>query len=400
MPAYSVSFYTAEGRYHRRTVDADSSEAASMAVRRDGLHPVSVKETARDSRASKIRLTVREQIHFFELLELHLAAEVRTVDALEDIRNTVDSRNTRKVVEVMYRGLSAAKLPISECFALFPRSFPEAVVSVLRAGEGAGVKELAKAFTHIRERLEYDEQKRAQIKRGLSYPALLIAASFGLIIFVMLYFVPKAAALLHELNAPMPLFTQRVIGTAEWMMHHWPMFAALLFVPAIVRTGRRIPGAALALDKLFLHLPIFSRIYREIATAQFAHYYNSLRSAGGQPDEVLTLCETLSGNLAWQASIRRIRENVTTAKLPLWEACQAETYFPRQAVSLIRTGEKNGNLDLSFGSIAKYYAETARQRIDDMLQWLTPVVTVVLAVVVFGILYALFSPLFSIIAKL
>jgi type IV pilus assembly protein PilC len=401
MPIYAVSYYTSEGTYKKREIEADTEAAAKGVLRKEGLFPTGAKVLKKSSRISSIKLNVREQIELFEQLELYLGAGVLTADALDEIRNAAAAAKVRLVADAMYKSLATAKRPLSECFEQFPASFPASVVAVIRVGETNGADDLALVFGNIKERIEYDEQAKAEIKRGISYPIFLCCMAFGLVVLTMLYFVPKAAELLKELNAPMPIYTLRVIAVANFLLTYWPAFVGLFFTPAILRMGRRVPGFAHAMDKLFLRMPVFGRIYCYLATAQFAHYYNSLRTAGNNTDTILHLCVELSPNLAWQAAIRRIRERVTvTGKQKLWVACSEEPFFPEPAISLIKVGEERGCMEKVFKSIAGYYSRTARESINAMLRWLTPVVTITVGVFIFTILGCLFAPIFTILTNI
>src|SRR6266540_1333061 len=150
MPTYAVQFYTAEGRYLRRTIDADTVEAAKAALRREGHHPVSARPAKRNSRLLKVRLTTRQQVELFEQLELHLGSGVEAASALDEIRQSASHKSVRTVADVMYRSLATAKLPISDCFAMFPRSFPPSIISEIKAGEVGGRPALAKTCATLR----------------------------------------------------------------------------------------------------------------------------------------------------------------------------------------------------------------------------------------------------------
>ncbi|MBK9991129.1 MAG: type II secretion system F family protein [Verrucomicrobia bacterium] len=402
MASYTLNFYTAEGNYKKRVIDADSPQAAESILRAEGLHPTSVKETARlDRRRYKIKLTPRELIDIYQHLELHFSSGILAVEALGALKDASASKHTRTVLHEIHQSVYHAKLGLSAAFAQFPRSFPPSTVAMIQAGEGGGSTALAKIFADIRDQIEFSERNRNAFRRGISYPALVITMSLALVIFMMTFFVPKVSRFLRELDAKMPTLTLYVVQTGDFFSRHWLLIiGSAIAIPLLVRLSRFTEAGTQLTDRLFLRLPFFNSIYRDLATATVTKYYASLKRAGKQPGETLELCERLFQNRAMAADIGEIRHNVVTRSLPLSKAFSLSSFFPKEAVVLIASGEKTANLEFCMERLSSFHSARARDRIERAIFWLNPIIIIGLGAVVGTIIVAMFLPIITAITSI
>lgn len=402
MATFSVSFYTAEGNFRSRRIDADTAEAAEQALRIEGLHPTSIKESVRVShRRFGIKLSARELIDIYQHLELHFSSGILAVEALGVLKDASPSKNTRMVLQEIYQCVYHAKLGLSAAFAQFPLSFPPATIAMIQAGEGGGSIALAKIFSDIRDQIEFNERNLNAFRRGISYPALVVGLSLALVIFMMTFFVPKVSRFLRELDAKMPSLTLYVVKVGDFFSNHWALIIGILiFVPLVIRIARLTKMGAIATDRLFLRLPFFSPIYRDLATATFTKYYASLKRAGKQPGETLDLCERLFQNRALAGQISEIRHNVVIRSLPLSKAFSLSSFFPKEAVVLIASGEKTANLEFCMERLSAFHSSRARDRIERSIFWLNPAIIITLGVIVGTIIIAMFLPIITAITSI
>ncbi|MGH8162898.1 MAG: type II secretion system F family protein, partial [Rhodanobacteraceae bacterium] len=79
----------------------------------------------------------------------------------------------------------------------------------------------------------------------------------------------------------------------------------------------------------------------------------------------------------------------------LSRALTAHTAFPKLAVQITSVGEESGTLDAMLLRAADTYDNQVRSAIDKMLAALVPLLTIVMAVLVAGIMLAILLPLLS-----
>lgn len=171
-------------------------------------------------------------------------------------------------------------------------------------------------------------------------------------------------------------------------------------IPVLVRLSRFTEAGTQLTDRLFLRLPFFNSIYRDLATATVTKYYASLKRAGKQPGETLELCERLFQNRAMAADIGEIRHNVVTRSLPLSKAFSLSSFFPKEAVVLIASGEKTANLEFCMERLSSFHSARARDRIERAIFWLNPIIIIGLGAVVGTIIVAMFLPIITAITSI
>ena len=69
--------------------------------------------------------------------------------------------------------------------------------------------------------------------------------------------------------------------------------------------------------------------------------------------------------------------------------------FPTIAVQMTAIGEESGNLGEMLGRVATYYEEELDWRIDNLTAMIEPAIMAFLAIVVGGLLIAMYLPIFN-----
>ena len=69
--------------------------------------------------------------------------------------------------------------------------------------------------------------------------------------------------------------------------------------------------------------------------------------------------------------------------------------FPTIAVQMTAIGEESGNLGEMLGRVATYYEEELDWRIDNLTAMIEPAIMAFLAIVVGGLLIAMYMPIFN-----
>jgi type IV pilus assembly protein PilC len=67
---------------------------------------------------------------------------------------------------------------------------------------------------------------------------------------------------------------------------------------------------------------------------------------------------------------------------------------------MLRVGESTGALDAALLNVSYFYNRQVRESIDRLQQTIGPATTVVLGLLIVGILYAIFLPIYDVIAKI
>lgn len=398
MPVYSYKAYTSGGRRVSRCAQAPSAAAVKAHARGAGefVCAGSVRERRRWwSDPRRIRLRTHEIISLFQHLELQLGAGVLSDEAIGSMMDTEPSRRSRTVLREIHLAITTGRMSISEAFGLFPRSFPPALLTVIRAGERAGAGELGRRFGDLRQRLEFYRSVRSITLRAFQYPLLigLLAAAF--VLFVITFLVPVLARVLETVNVRLPPITQALVDVSRFVGAHWgALLIVCVFSCGAARLLRCVKPAALWLDGLVLRLPYVGGIYRSLACSLVFRTYASLYEAGEPAPDILELCAGLVRNRAMRVAIDDVRRHVLQGD-PLHVAFRRTNRFPADACAMVRTGESAG-LGESMRLSAQHHATYARERIGAAMAWMEPAAILGMGAFVGLVAYAFFTPILSI----
>jgi type IV pilus assembly protein PilC len=138
---------------------------------------------------------------------------------------------------------------------------------------------------------------------------------------------------------------------------------------------------------------------RKISVARFCSTLGTLLDAGVPILDALQILSETSNNELLRRTVGEIHSCVSegdTVAKPLGN-CKI---FPKMVVRMIEIGEKTGALPSMLKRVAKAYEEEVEMALEAMISLIEPIMICFLAVMIGGIVLALFLPLIKIIENL
>lgn len=392
MPAFAATFLDARG--HRRT---DTFEAAGPAQLREKLRaqklwPVQVREVPAGRRHARLTLSTREFVGLLHQLELQLRAGVTADVAFAQLAEDAPPGRTRTLLVHISREIAQGR-PIHEACRYFERQFPPHVAAIIAAGEASA--RLPEALRSLASHLTSVEELRRTAKRALIYPAIVFAATGGLVVFLLGGVVPKFAEIFASLHLTLPALTLGLIRTSEFIRSGWPFLLGALFAAGGgAWFAARTPRLRRVRDAAFLRVPVLGETLCCLATARFAAHTRLLHDAGIPLLDALATGAELTGNAVLAHQLGTARDGVAAGK-PLYAALPKGHAFPGFLVPALKAGETTGQLGAALRHIEDYAAGRARETLATALALLEPMLLAALTGVVGLIALSFFLPLFS-----
>lgn len=417
---YSYSAKNLQGENVSGSMEAKDKVGVARALRRQGFVPVHIEAKEAASRKADggekeaikqiTNLNIRgifdalrgvalvDKMMFSKHLSVMMSAGVPVTRALEVLsRQTTNVRFRSAILQVaedVRRGKQFA-----DSLARFPGIFDTLYVSLARSGDVAG--NLPEVLALLAEHQKKEHELKSRVKGALMYPLVIVIAMGGVGALMMTFVVPKLAAIFEELNVPLPLLTQLIIGVSKAIRNYWIFFIILL--PAFVFLFKKLMAATYGrsfLSWLFLHAPILRPITQKVNSALFARTLSSLIE-GGVPilDGLLITRDTL-GNLYYRQSAEKIYEEVKGGG-SLFEALQRfEGIFPGLVVQMVRVGEETGSLGDMLKRIAEFYEEEVNSTTRNLSSVIEPILMIVIGAVVGVFAISMIQPMYSVMNQL
>jgi len=273
-------------------------------------------------------------------------------------------------------------------------AFPKIYTTTLMAGEKSGNMEEVLTRYIAFQRLALTFKKKLAV--SLVYPALLVTVVFGMLIFLVTFVVPQFAKLYQDMNAQLPAITLMMLQVGTHAQRYAPIAGILVVVTILALwQWKKTDRGAESVDRFILNLPLLGEIWLKYQVANFSRMLSTLL-AGGMP--LVPSLETAGASM----SSRRILNGITEAAIRVREgqalakSLEEQKMFPDLSVEMIEVGESTGALPAMLNSVAEFYEEDVQTALGAAMALIEPIVLIIMAVFVGGILISLYLPIFTI----
>jgi type IV pilus assembly protein PilC len=281
---------------------------------------------------------------------------------------------------------------LSEAFAA-QHVFPKIYTTTLMAGEKSGnMDEVLTRYVNF-QRMALSFKKKLAV--SLVYPTLLVSVVICMLIFLVTYVVPQFAKLYSDLNAQLPAITTVMLEIGTHAQRYAPIgLGALLLTIFLLWRWKTTDRGAESIDRATHKLPIVGDIWMKYHVSTFSRMLSTLLS-GGMP--LVPSLETSGASMSSRTIVNglnraagRVREGQSLAK-----SLEEQKVFPDLSVEMIEVGESTGALPAMLNSVAEFYEEDVQTALAGAMALIEPVILIIMAVFVGGILISLYLPIFT-----
>ena len=262
-----------------------------------------------------------------------------------------------------------------------------------RSGELVGV---LGRYIHHQQLLE---GVRRRVKSALTYPIVLLSLSFGLIVLLVTYVIPRFATFYLGFSADLPLITRVIVGGSKFIQDHvWYIVAALVIAYALVRRWLHSEAGLIAIDHAKLKVPFVGRVFHLFGLSQFVRSLGTLIAGGTPLVNSLEIASATVTNRALGAPLVRVAGRVREGQ-PLWSSLDATGLFPELSIAMVQVGEATGALEGMLENVSQFYDETIEVRLAQVVSLIEPAVLVIMGGVVATLLLSVYYPMFTLMSK-
>jgi len=281
---------------------------------------------------------------------------------------------------------------MSEAFSA-QNVFPRIYTTSLMAGEKSGnMDEVLTRYINF-QRLALTFKKKLAV--SLVYPTLLVSVVLLMLVFLVTYVVPQFAKLYEDLHAQLPTITLFMLEIGTHAQRYAPvvLVAVVLALFLIWRWKATDRGAA-TIDRATHKIPVIGDIWLKYHVSTFSRMLSTLLT-GGMP--LVPSLETAGASMSSrkilngiQSASVRVREGQSLAR-----SLEEQKIFPDLSVEMIEVGESTGALPAMLNSVAEFYEEDVQTALAAAMVMIEPLILIIMAVFVGGILISLYLPIFT-----
>lgn len=320
-----------------------------------------------------------------------LKAGLPILNSLDLLIKRQKDAHLRQILENVRERVKGGQL-LSDAFATHAM-IPKIYTTTLMAGEKSGnIDEVLTRYIAF-QRLTMTFRKKLFV--SLIYPTLLVSVVTIMVMFLFTYVVPKFAELFNSLDAKLPAITLFMLSVGVAAQKYFPFIAiGLALAIFLFWQWRKTDSGGDQVDRVILSLPLLGDIRLKHQVATFSRMLATLLQ-GGLP--LVPSMETAGSSM----SSRRILKGVMRASVRVREgqglasSLEEQSIFPDLAVEMLEVGESTGALPAMLNSVAEFYEEDVQTALAASMALIEPLILVVMAIFVGGVMISLYLPIFS-----
>lgn len=280
----------------------------------------------------------------------------------------------------------------SDVLGKLPQYFPEVYVATVRASERTG--DLPRALArYIAYQLQFEAIRKKLISASI-YPVMLLGIGGLVTLFLLGYVVPRFSAVYQSSGREVPWLSSLMLSMGKVIYQHWQLaLVAFVSVCAVMVWGMAQAEVRARFADAVLRMPWLARKADEFRLSRFYRAVSLLLAAGIALPKAMGMVHGLLGFTQ--------RERLTTAReavehgQPLSTALYRADLTSAVADSLIKVGERSGQLAEMLERAARFHDEDFSRWVDWASKLLEPILMMVIGVVIGTVVVLMYLPIFE-----
>lgn len=393
MAAFEVQ-WLAGGRVVHQRVEADdlSGIAAVLGVAPGQILYAAARRAGDDAPAASVRRRRFPLRLFSKEVAVLLGAGIPLLEAVATLREKEPATSGIRAVLMAVEDRLRAGESLSAALAVRPDVFDGLFVAVVASAERTG--QLQEALQSHSAYLEWVETLRGRLVAASIYPLMLVGTGTAVVMFLMIYVVPRFATLFDEVRGDIPAASRALLAVGQWTGAH-PVASvagalALLALPALITTR---PAFRERVGALMWSLPALGARLRLLALARLYRTLSMLLAAGvpalaalrtARPVVALPLQPSLDGTTARVERGERLSQ-----------ALEAEGLCTPVSLRMLRVGERSGRVGAMLAEAAAFYDEELMRITELVTRLLNPLLMLVMGALIGAVVVLMYMPIFQ-----
>ena len=396
MAQYSYKLIDKTGKTKKGTIEAENIDKAKASLKSEGsilsLEEASALNKDINISFGKKKVKVRDMGVFCKQFKSILQAGIGMVDALDMLAQQTNSKVLKESLKNVKDNVQKGDT-LNMAMRKEGTVFPSLLLNMVEAGEASGSLEVAldRMSTHF----DKDARLKGMVKKAMMYPIVLIIVTIIIAAIMLIKVLPSFASTFASMGSDLPGYTKFIMGLSDSLIETWYIWiiaiAGIMFAyKAYVRTekGSRVVG------NIKLKMPILGDLFTKTECARFSRTLSTLLAAGMPLIEAIETTGKTLDNVIFKDALADAVVQVQRGA-PLSAPIKASGIFPNMVVHMLSIGEESGNVEEMLVNVAEYYDEEVTLATDSATAMMEPLIIVVMAVVVIGIIAAIYAPILS-----
>jgi type IV pilus assembly protein PilC len=395
MAAFAYNAINALGAESEGQITAPDLNAARELLRQKGLRPVVLSEVgaAGATPRKQKRIKLRSLQVFSRQFATMIDAGLSVVASLVILEQQTEDKRLAEVAREVRQDVEGGML-LSQAMARHPNAFDRLYISMIEAGEAAGI--LDSVLDRVAIQIEKEMKIRRRVKGAMIYPLVVLTFAILTLIGMLMFLVPVFEGIFSDLGGDLPTLTKGVVAASDLVRGYWfILFPAMGLSVWGFRRWKRTPAGRQVWDRFKLRVPAgIGKVVLKVTMARFSRTLATLVAAGVDIIKALEISGTTAGNWVVESALADVRAKVHQG-LPIAQPLLEDAVFPPLVSHMVKIGEETGELEKMLDKIADFYEDEVDTSIAALTSIVEPLMMMGVGAIIGVIVIAMYLPMFK-----
>jgi type IV pilus assembly protein PilC len=394
---FSYAAINAQGLEANGEVSAPDAGAAREQLRIRGLLASYLEElpaSGEDSVRTLFKAIKPKSLQIFSRqFATMIEAGLNVVSALVILEQQTDDKYLAVVIKELRSDVEGGLL-LSQALARHPKVFSRLYISMVEAGEAAGI--LDQVLDRVAFQIEKETQIKRRVKGAMIYPTMVLIFATLVLIGMLMFLVPIFVKIFADLGGELPTLTQWVVAVSDLLRARW-----FIIIPGMIgavmgfRRWKRSEGGRKIWDRFKLKIPMkIGQVVLKVTMARFSRTLSTLVAAGVDIIKALEITGQTAGNWVVEEALAGVRVRVHEG-VPIAQPLIENPVFPPMVAQMVKIGEETGELEKMLSKIADFYEDEVDASIQSLTSIIEPLMMIAVGLMVGVIIIAMYLPMFK-----
>ncbi len=403
MASYAYIAINAQGLEMDGVISANDLDAAREQLRVKGLLAKSLNEVdqgggvANKSIGSFGKPVKPKSLQIFSRqFATMIEAGLNVVGALVILEDQTDDQGLATVVVELRKDVESGLL-LSEAMAKHPKVFSRLYISMVEAGEAAGILDIV--LDRVAFQIEKQEAIRRRVKGAMVYPTMVLIFATMVLVGMLMFLVPIFVKIFASLGGQLPTLTQYVLYASNFLRAYWfIVIPSMIASPFIFKKWKSTENGRRNWDRFKLKVPMkIGDTVLKVTMARFSRTLSTLVAAGVDIIKALEITGQTAGNWVVEEALSDVRQKVHQG-VPIAEPLIENPVFPPMVSQMVKIGEETGELEKMLGKIADFYEDEVDSAIASLTAIIEPLMMIGVGAMVGVIIISMYLPMFKLLS--
>lgn len=285
----------------------------------------------------------------------------------------------------------------SGALAKYPDEFPSVFRALIHAAEATS--NLPEAIERYLEYAQQADSIKRKISNAALYPSLLLLVGGGVLLFLLMYVIPRFAGVYEGLQGELPWLSEVLLWWGRTMRDHaiWVVFALLALaysVHALLRSAKNQNRIL----QLVLRNPKISLMWQSHRLSRLYRALGLLLSGGIPVKTALTQVEQLLGADEVE-QLRNVSQRISEG-VPLSIALSESNLTTEISLQMLTVGERTGAVGGMLTKTAQFLEADTAKAVDAFSRIFEPLLMALIGLVIGVVVVLMYMPIFELASSL